>query len=146
MIIGFNLDKISAQLEEGQSAENLNINSTPNIVDITRADVMGMDDVLRVKFSFVCKYEPEIGEIAMEGFVLWKGKHAKTVLKNWVNDQTLDADAAVEIFNTIFRHCLSKAVGLANEVRLPPPIQLPVVTQERAQQMQDATAAQKKGK
>lgn len=128
MIIGLNFTAMNAKVEEGKlGTKGISVNSTPKIVAVEKADVLEMKDVLRIKFDFVSKYEPDVGEISLSGALLWRHPDAKKVLKLWEDEKKLETKAAVEILNTIFRRCLAKALILAEDVRLPPPVQLPVV-------------------
>ena len=128
MIVGLNFSAVSAKAEEGKlGTKGINVNSSPKIVAVEKADVLDMKDVLRIKFDFVSKYEPAVGEIALSGTLLWRSSDAKKVLKAWEDEKKLETKAAVEILNAIFRKCLAKALVLAEDVRLPPPVQLPVV-------------------
>ena len=67
----------------------------------------------------------------MEGSLLWKGDKQADVLRLWKEGKKLEAGAAVEILNAIFRRCLTRSVTLSEELRLPPPIQFPKVTTEK---------------
>ena len=128
MILGLNLDSINAKInEEKTGTKGISVNSSPKIINISKADVLDMKDVLRVEFNFTSKYEPDVGEISVQGSLLWRNPDAKKTLKMWEDEKKLESKAGLEILNTIFRKCLAKAVVLAEDVRLPPPMQFPVV-------------------
>jgi len=134
MILGLNLNSISAKINEDKiGSAGITVNSTPSITGIEKADVLDMKDVLRVKFTFTTKYEPDVGDIVVEGSILWRDHDAKKVLKMWEDEKKLESKAGLEILNTIFRKCLAKAVVLAEDVRLPPPVQFPMVRAQKAE-------------
>lgn len=128
MIIGMNFSSVSAKVDESKlGSKGVTVNSSPTILSVEKADVLDMKDVLRIKFNFAAKYEPALGDILIEGSLLWRNPDAKKVLKMWEEEKKLESKAGVEVLNTIFRRCLAKAVVLAEDVRLPPPVQFPVV-------------------
>jgi len=133
-IVGFNLSSINAKVDEDKlGSRGITVNSLPSIIGMEKAEILDMKDVLRVKFTFSAKYEPGIGEISIEGSLLWRDNDAKKVLKMWEDDKRIESKAGLEILNTIFRRCLAKAVVLAEDVRLPPPVQFPVVRTQKAE-------------
>jgi hypothetical protein len=128
MIVGFNVTSVKAHSEESrESASEIKINSTPSVLDVEEVKVAEMKDVVRVKFAFTTKYEPKIGEINIEGALLWRGEKYKDVLRLWKDGKKLESGAAIEILNAIFRRCLTRVISLAEELRLPPPLQFPKV-------------------
>jgi len=135
MIVGMNFSAINAKINEDKMGSQVSVNSAPTITSIEKADVLDMKDVLRVKFNFTAKYEPTFGEISIDGNLLWKDGEAKKVLKMWEEEKKLESKAGIEILNTIFRRCLAKAVVIAEDLRLPPPVQFPIV---RAQPKEEA--------
>lgn len=130
MIIGINFNSFRASITEERSRENVTVNSTPRIISVAKRELLDMRDVLEIKFTFETTYEPGIGSIAMDGEVLWRGPGAKRVLKEWEEKQQLEPKVAVEVLNAIFRRCLTKAIEFAADLRLPPPIRFPVVTEK----------------
>lgn len=127
MIIGMNFNSVSAKAEEKKlGAKGITVNSSPKIVSVEKAEILDMKDVVRVDFNFTSKYEPEVGEISIDGSLLWRGE-AKKILKMWEDEKKLEPVAGLDILNTIFRKCLARSVMLAEDVRLPPPIQFPYV-------------------
>jgi hypothetical protein len=134
MIVGFNLSSLNAKVNEDKlGTTGITVNSAPSITGIEKADILDMKDVLRVKFVFAAKFEPDVGEINLEGSLLWRDHDAKKALKMWEEEKKLESKAGLEILNTVFRKCLAKAVVLAEDVRLPPPVQFPVVRAQKAE-------------
>lgn len=130
-IIGFNLKSIKAVNEEKNTKGEVNINSTPTIKSVEKRDLDITKDVIAVQFDFKTVYEPKIGEISFEGEILYKTDDVKKILKAWKDDKKLDDSVAVEILNNIFRRCLTKANTLSDDVRLPPPVQFPVIQKKK---------------
>lgn len=129
-IIGLNLKSVKAFIDERKQIDGeINVNSAPVVESIEKKDLerFGLKDVLVVNFTFSTMYEPKIGEIHFDGEVLYTSDKHKEVLNRWKKDKRLDETVAAEILNAIFKKCLSKAVDIAQELRLPPPIQFPIV-------------------
>lgn len=129
MIIGLNINSISAEINEKVPKGNISINSTPRIIDMDKRElnVAGVKDILAVEFSFETKYEPGVGKIGFTGEVLYQSDDFKNILNKWKKEKKLDDGITVEILNAIFRKCLAEGVSIANELRLPPPVSFPVV-------------------
>jgi hypothetical protein len=131
-IIGFNFTSISARAD-GEIKGEVSINSTPNIESIEKHDLgaFGIKEAVEIKFKFVTSYEPKVGEIEFKGDILYQVDDTKKILKLWKDGNKMEDKMALDLLNTIFRRCFSRAVELADSVRLPPPIRFPVVTTEK---------------
>jgi len=131
-VIGFNFRSIEARTEDKKIEGNVDVNSTPTIENVTKKDISieGMKDVLSFEFSFRTKYNPDIGEINITGEVLYKTDDAKKILAMW-KEKKMNAKITADVLNVVFRKCLTKAIAIADELRLPVPLNFPVVTQEK---------------
>lgn len=126
-IIGFNFSSIKAVNEEKEPKGEVSINSAPSIKNVEKKELDIVKDAVAISFEFKTIYEPKIGEIDFEGEVLYKTDDVKKLLKTWKDSKKLDDSIAVEVLNTIFRRCLTKANVLSDDVRLPPPVRFPTV-------------------
>ena len=132
MIVGFSIDSISAKRNDSvvKAGNELNVNTIPTITEVEAVDTINEKDAIRFGFTFECKYTPDVGEIFLEGNLLWKGKDEKQMLDVvdiWKKKRLIHVDATLEVMNTVFRRCLAKAITLTDELRLPPPLQFPIV-------------------
>ena len=129
MIVGININSIKAvsNMDEEHPKGNISVDTTPSIDDVEKKDVLEMKDLLSAKFSFRVNYEPNVGSIRMEGEVLYKTDDTKNIIKKWKENKNLESDLAVEMLNAIFRVCLTKAITIAGDLRLPPPVRFPIV-------------------
>ncbi len=109
---------------------NINIRSTPTIKNIEEKnfDLKGIDKVLSIEFEFKTEYEPKIGFIQLSGDLIYAGADNKEVLKKWKKNKKIDEKIGIEVINSIFRRCIIKAVALAEDLQLPPPLQIPRFT------------------
>ncbi|MFH1630811.1 MAG: hypothetical protein ABIA21_01130 [Candidatus Aenigmatarchaeota archaeon] len=138
MIIGINIDAMNAKINKDVKLEKkLSVTNVPGITSIEKAEVLELKDVILIKFSYKTNYEPDIGEILIEGHVLYKDPDAKKFLKKWEDKKEIDKRMAVEVLNGVFRKCLTRAIDLSLELRLPPPIQFPIVTDQPQEEQKD---------
>lgn len=129
-VIGFNINAINARVETAKERKgNVNVNSSPLITGIDKKEIelSGVKDVVAINFQFETKYEPKIGEIMLEGEVLYQSSNSKEIIAKWKKEKRMDDDMAIEVLNTIFRRCLAKAIEISAELRLPPPVSFPIV-------------------
>lgn len=128
-IVGFNFTKTTAENKNNEMKGNININTSfPLIKNIEKKDdVAGIKDIVAIEFLVTIGYEPKAGQIELSGEVMWQGDNARKVLKTWKDKKALDEEIALDIYNHIFRKCIIKAFSLAEDVRLPPPMTVPVM-------------------
>ncbi len=127
-IIGFSLKSVNGNATGKKADGDIKINSTPSVDGIKKKElnVAGLKDVLSIEFSFSTKYEPDIGDITITGEVIYQTDDAKNILALW-GEKKIDTKIAVDVVNVIFKKCLTKAITIADELNLPPPINFPVV-------------------
>lgn len=128
--IGFNINAIDAKVDSTTERKgNVNVNSSPSITSIEKrnVDFPLAKDVVAINFKFETKYEPKVGWITMEGEVLYTSDNPKEMIAKWKKEKKMEDSVAIEVLNTIFRRCLAKAIEIAAELRLPPPVSFPIV-------------------
>ena len=129
-MIGISLSNVKAEVNQKNPPKgDINVNSTPTIENITKQDIesVGLKGVLSVAFEFRTVYTPKVGEIIMNGEILYQSKNANDVIAKWKKERKVEENLAIELLNIIFRKCLTQAILLAHELRLPPPIMFPTV-------------------
>jgi hypothetical protein len=82
---------------------------------------------LSLEFEFTTKYNPDIGEIKMSGEVIYLSDKNAKVIKDWKAKKSLPENMNLEVLNYLFRACLIKISVLADDLQLPPAVQLPRV-------------------
>jgi hypothetical protein len=128
MIIGYNFDKIEANKVKEISGK-LDITSSAKIISVEEKEIeiLNKKRVLEVEFEFLVEYKEGFGSIRMFGKLLYDGKNIKDGLKMWKKDQRLPEEIDIEIKNFLFKKCLTLAIILADELRLPSPLPFPIV-------------------
>jgi len=133
-IVGFSFTKMHAEKKDGTKGK-INISNNVSIKDVKEAETAFSSETqkgVKFFFQFTSKYEPEVGEISLEGNVLYMGKkdEVKKILSTWKKDKKIDSDIMKDILNTILTKCNIEALILSREISLPPPIPLPKVEQK----------------
>jgi hypothetical protein len=127
-IIGFNFDKISAQRTSPLKG-SVNINHTVNITNVKREEVTldKKQEILKFEFEFKVEYQPNIGNISLEGSVLFMDdpKKMKELEDSWKKNKKIPSNITAVIVNTILVKSNVKALILSQDINLPPQIQLP---------------------
>ncbi len=126
-VLGLTLKSMSAS-RLGTPRGEIKINSTPRISDIKEITIATLNKkALSITFEFVTKYEPDIAEMRIDGEIAYLAANNAAVLKQWKSKKSIPEEVSVEILNHLFRRCLIKMATFADDLQLPPPIQIPRV-------------------
>lgn len=125
MKVNFNLHNIEARrFNYPKGQVNINNNSTLTAV----SEVEGK---LSVSFVFTVTYEPNIGQIKIEGEVRLPepAENVKKAIDKWIASgrKNLPKDVAERVHNAILGNCIVEATILSRDVQLPPPTPAPNV-------------------
>ena len=136
MIVGFTIYKISAE-RKGIPRGRIDISSIPKLLSVKEAPVkfLGKEKPAEIEFEFVTKYEPDVGEIRIEGKVFYVGKKRKEILKKWKKENKIPKEIEMEIKNFLFRKCLTLGVHLSENMQLPPPLLFPRVVPKKREKL-----------
>jgi len=130
-IVGFNFTGINVKRNE-QVSGKIGISNNVSIKDVQEAE-LAVDKTkqgsLRFIFEFESKYDPNLGEIKLEGNLLFieSAKKIKEISDEWNKNKRISTDIMTNILNTALNKCNILALILSQEVNLPPPIPLPKV-------------------
>ena len=128
-IVGFNFSKISAERESNQ-VDNLEVKSSIDIKDVDKAksDLFKEEEIVGFKFNYIIDYSPNFAKIIFEGSILLliDEKTSKNILKDWKKKEVSE-DVKVPLFNLILQKANIKALGLEEELGLPPHLPLPKI-------------------
>ncbi|MCA9477804.1 MAG: hypothetical protein KDK61_08365 [Simkania sp.] len=129
-ILNFGFTKILVE-KKGKLSKQINIKSGMNITDVAESEMIDAtkQKAFLIKFAFETNYEPKLGNINLEGELLYllDAETAKTVSDSWKKNKSLPKDIALKVFNKILHNCNVEALILSREINLPSPIQLPKV-------------------
>ncbi len=134
-IVGFDFTKIDAK-KNGPIKGKININNNVTIKNVEPKDLkLGTEkrDAINFVFEFSAKYEPNAGEIRLEGNVIYmdEPKKTKEIVDGWKKDKKLSKEISKNILNTVLNKCNVQALILSQTINLPAPIPLPKVDIEQ---------------
>jgi hypothetical protein len=119
---------MEAKRTGGTAKGEIKVNSTPRVNDIKEVDIASLNKkALSLKFEFITKYDPNIAEIKVGGELVYMAEKNEPILKQWKKEKSLPEEVSVEVLNHLFRRCLLKIDMMADDLQLPPPIQIPRV-------------------
>ena len=133
-IIGSSFTKINAE-KKAPAKGKINISNNASIKSVEEYPLPGKTTQkgLKFTFGFVSKYEPNIGEINIQGNVilLLEAKKGVEVIANWKKDKKLPKEVMTPVLNTALTKCNIQALILSRDIGLPPPIPLPKIKTEQ---------------
>ncbi|MEE9405823.1 MAG: hypothetical protein V3V26_00275 [Candidatus Aenigmarchaeota archaeon] len=132
-IIGMNFRSMEAKrIKEGSTGE-IKVNSTPKITGMKEINISSLNKkALSMSFEFSTKYDPQIAEIKIGGEIVYLAEKNGPILNQWKKKKSLPENVSVEILNHLFRKCLLKIAYMADDLQLPPPVQIPRVKPKEA--------------
>jgi len=129
--VGFNFTKVLAHRKSGVKGK-ISINNNISVKKVEEHNlVMGKDKQPGLKFTFEFKsvYKPAIGEILLEGDLVFldEEKKIKEVLAMWKKDKKVPEDIMKNLLNNVLNRCNIQALIMSQYANLPAPIPLPKV-------------------
>lgn len=131
-IIGFNLNKISAEREE-KSQGKLEIKQNINIDHVSEDKInISNKGIIKVSFTFSVDYSPNFAKLELKGqtVLLPENDELKEILKDWKKKQISDK-FRIPLFNFIMGKCNIKALGLEDELNLPLHMPMPRISPKK---------------
>ncbi|MEM7815773.1 MAG: hypothetical protein QXN71_01495 [Candidatus Aenigmatarchaeota archaeon] len=127
-IIGMKLDSLEGKREKNAPKGEIKVNSTPRIVSVKQIDLPAIGKkVISLNFEFVTTYSPDIGQVKINGELLYTGENNLKIIKQWQSKKMLPENVNIEVLNHLFRSCLLKVANIADDLQLPPPLAMPRV-------------------
>ena len=127
-VIAMNFTGVHATRSDKPIKGELKVNSTPKITEVKEISVSRLNQkALSMNFEFLTDYSQDVGQIKVEGNLLVLAPEPAKVAEQWKKGKTLPEEVSVDVLNHLFRRCLVKIAMLADDLQLPPPIQLPRV-------------------
>jgi len=127
-IVGFQFDKVSAN-KSGTVKGKIDIAHNINIKDVKQEELTldKKQNVLRFTFEFKVDYKPNLGDISLEGHLLYLDtpEKIKELGDAWKKNKKLPDDITTNVINMVLTKSNVKALILSQDVNLPPQIQLP---------------------
>ncbi|RLF90315.1 hypothetical protein DRN46_03925 [Thermococci archaeon] len=107
-------------------------------VGVSRAELpAGKLEGAALRFKYRVEYQPNVGEIEIEGVVIYKTDGIDEIIKSWKEERRVPERIALECIEAITMRCTPELVYISKEVRLPPPIPYPKVSKRRKEQQRN---------
>lgn len=122
-VTGLEFTAIDAKrfVKSGERVRNVRVDHNSTVTQVQAVD----DSNATVEFRFTATYAG-VGVIKIEGNLRYQGD-AGELARAWSQDGQMPTATAGEIHTAIVSGCLQESVIIAKDLRLPPPIPMPVV-------------------
>ena len=135
-IIGFGFDKILAENKTSSANERAKKVETHIVINDIKEEKAGIktkDKLIRLDFLFELAYDPKIADMLIGGHVDYVGpeKEVNKMLSDWKKDKkSMEFESVWNILNLVLIKCNIKALGLSQEINLPPHLPIPLMTKQ----------------
>ena len=127
-IVGFDFDKIIVE-RKSKTLGNINVKHNLGIKEVEEEKIplSKLEQVLRFNFEYTVDYEPKVGNLQLNGHILYldEPKKIKELMTDWKKNKKIPTEIMEQLLNTILFKCNIKALSLSQDVALPPHIPLP---------------------
>lgn len=125
-ILNIKIEKISGE-RKGDVKDRVTANARSTISSIKKEKDKNIGDHLVVAFKYDVNYEPDIGNILIQGRLWYVHSELEKIIKVSKDSIELKKDVVAEISTAIVRESLLESLEIARKLQLPPPMQLPKV-------------------
>lgn len=127
-VIGLNFTRMSGKKGTANAIGEIKVNYAPKFTEVKEVPLSRLNKkALSISFEFFAEYDPAVGEVQLEGNILYLAPKNQPLIAQWEKEKRLPDDLTVEVLNHLFRRCLVKIASIADDLQLPPPIQIPLV-------------------
>lgn len=131
-VMNYRVQKLKAERMDKES-RNVNVTSNFMITSIKKGNDKRIGDYLLVNFKFDVNYNPNLGNINLEGSIWYQNPKLENMFTEKDGKIELKSDAVQEVSTAILRDSLLESIDIAQRLRLPVPIQLPKVNVKEKQ-------------
>jgi len=128
-MVGFSFTKISAERKVVNN-QPINIESNAGITALIEMPVIDSKKmVLKFEFSFIVKYEPNAGNITLNGELveLYDKEFGSKVIDHWKANKKIHPEVMQDVFNTVLSKANTEAIIIGRDLGLPSPVKMPRV-------------------
>jgi hypothetical protein len=131
MIIATNFTKIMVEKTKAAKGK-LSISNNVAINNVEGSEIAvgaTKQSSLKFTFEFTAKYDPGVGNIVLNGELIYleKPEKVKEIAAEWKKTKKVPKEMMASVLNNILSKCNIEALILSREINLPPPVQLPRV-------------------
>lgn len=137
-VMGVNFTKMHVERKESKKGK-INVSNNVSISNVEKMDLKIGDEnqqPLRFSFNFTSKYNPDIGNITLEGNVVYLAdkKKAEEILKGWKDNNKVEEKTRDVILGNVLNKCSIESLLLSKEMNLPAPVPLPKIKKQEKKQ------------
>jgi len=125
-ILNFRVTKITGE-KKSRITKQTSVKANSAIVSVKKDKAEGAGEYLHVNFRYEVKYDPDLGEIVLEGTLWYTHPKLKDQMEDKKDKIQLKNEAVQEISTAIVRESLLESLDIARKLNLPAPINLPRV-------------------
>jgi len=123
----FRFTKIQAE-KKTKKVEKVRVMNNISVKEV-KEETPGPADgraVIRVSFEFTTSYDPDVGSIQLTSdvYILESEENKKKLLETWKTDKKVPAEFTEALFNLVLKKSNIKALNIADDLKLPSPINL----------------------
>lgn len=98
-------------------------------LNVKLEEVLSNKALLEIRFTYTAWYKPDLGYVSMKGIMLLESteEESERVAAQWVQDQKMDNELAMNVMHNINYKCGTEAVLVTKLVDLPAPMVPPRV-------------------
>ncbi len=132
-VLGVEFTKIQAE-RKAELKGKINISNNVAVTEIKKHGLkFGDSESVKISFKFTADYNPNIGNILIEGdtIVVEKPEKIKETLDMFKKNKKLPDDVLEQVMNSLLSKCNVEALVIGREVGLPPTLNMPKVKAEK---------------
>lgn len=127
--VNYRIDRIEGS-RTGDEAKSVDVKSNFAILSVKMDNNPNIGDFLNVSFRFEVGYEPNLGNMKVEGTLLYSEKDLDKMVTIKKDTIKLGSEVVKDVTNSIVRESLLEIIELSKKLRLPVPIRLPRIEME----------------
>jgi hypothetical protein len=126
-IYNVKLNKVSGERKD-KVVKGIEVKANSTILSLKKDKDKRLGDYLHVNFKYDVMYEPDVGEIHIEGSMWYTHPKLDSVAIDMKETYELKNEAIKEISNSMIQESIVEALDMSRKLQLPAPLQLPTVT------------------
>lgn len=125
-ILNVKFNKITAERKD-RDVKSIEVKANSTILSLKRTKDKRIGDYLHVNFKYDVLYQPDIGEVHLEGTLWYTNPKLDSVVEETKDKVELKNDAIREISTAVVQESIVEALDMSRKLQMPAPLQLPSV-------------------
>jgi len=125
-ILNVKFNKITAERKD-RDVKSIEVKANSTILSLKRTKDKRIGEYLHVNFKYDVLYQPDIGEVHLEGTLWYTNPKLDSVVEETKDKVELKNDAIREISTAVVQESIVEALDMSRKLQMPAPLQLPSV-------------------